>query len=114
MLKPEPLALAAEMVRLEPPVLVSVSERLELLPICTFPKARLVRFGVSVPCDVPVPDSGRFKVESEPLELKATFPLKVPADCGANVTEKEALCPAPNVSGTTMPFTMKLAPERVT
>ena len=36
--KPVPLALASEMVTVAPPVLVSVSERLELLFFCTLPK----------------------------------------------------------------------------
>jgi hypothetical protein len=48
-LKPVPLATAAEMVRLVPPVLVNVSERLELFPTCTFPNPRLVGFAVSAP-----------------------------------------------------------------
>ena len=49
MLKPVPLALAAEIVRLVPPVLVSVSERLELLPTVTLPNARLLGLAVRVP-----------------------------------------------------------------
>ena len=50
-LNPAPLALAAEMVRLDPPVLVSISDRLELLPICTFPNDKLLGFVVSAPWD---------------------------------------------------------------
>jgi hypothetical protein len=39
-----------------------------------------VGFAVSVPCDTPVPDSGRFMVELEAFEVKATLPLELPAD----------------------------------
>jgi len=35
--KPVPLKFASEMVTADPPVLVNVSERLELLPFCTLP-----------------------------------------------------------------------------
>ena len=48
-LKPVPLATAAEIVRLVPPVLVRVSDRLELAPTWTLPNARAVGFGVNVP-----------------------------------------------------------------
>ena len=36
--KPVPLMFAPEIVTADPPVLVNVSERLELLPFCTLPK----------------------------------------------------------------------------
>ena len=49
MLNPVPLADAAEIVRLDPPVLVRVSDKLELLPSCTLPNARLVGFAANVP-----------------------------------------------------------------
>ena len=44
--KPVPVAAAAEMVRLEPPELVRVSFRVFVLPTATFPKVKLVGFGV--------------------------------------------------------------------
>ena len=86
-----PLALAAEMVRLDPPVLVSVSDRLELLPICTFPKARLLGFGVSVPGVTPVPVSGMPRFESEPLEVMLTLPLTAPLAVGLKSTVNDVL-----------------------
>src|SRR5271157_517796 len=64
-LNPAPLAVAAEIVRLDPPELVSVSDKVVLLPTWMFPKARLVGLAVSVPCVTPVPDSGRFMVGLE-------------------------------------------------
>ena len=45
-LTPVPVAVAAEIVRLELPELVRVSFRVFVLPRTTFPKAKLVGFGV--------------------------------------------------------------------
>ena len=55
---PAPVTLAAEMVRLEPPELVSVSLSVLLLPTVTLPKLKLVGLGVIWPCVTPTPDSG--------------------------------------------------------
>ena len=85
-LNPAPLALAAEMVRLDPPVLFSVSDKFVLLPTCTLPNARLVGFAVSVPCVTPVPVSGMFRVESDPVDVMLTFPLTLPLAVGLNIT----------------------------
>ena len=49
MLKPVPLADAAEIVTLEPPLLVNVPERLLLLPTWTLPKPMLAGLDVSDP-----------------------------------------------------------------
>ena len=89
MLNPVPLALAAEIVRLVPPELVSVSDRVELLPTVTLPNARLLGFGVSVPCVTPVPDRGIF---NEPtLDVMAMLPETAPAAVGAKVAVNEVL-----------------------
>ena len=77
------------------------------------PNPRLVGFEVSVPCVTPVPDSGRFMVALEPSEVNATLPLRVPADCGANTTEKVTLWPDPRVRGKVKPLTVKLLPVTV-
>src|SRR5208282_1633339 len=110
-LNPVPPAEAAEIVRLDPPVLVRVSDKLELLPTCTLPNARLVGFAVSAPCVTPVPDSGRFMAAA--LEVKATLPLELPAVWGAKATEKVLLWPAPSVSGKVKPPRVKPVPVRV-
>ena len=44
---PAPVTLACVIVTANPPVLVSVSERFELLPVWTLPKARLAGFADS-------------------------------------------------------------------
>lgn len=53
---PAPLAVACEMVRLLPPVLVKVSVFALLLPTVTEPKAMLDGFGASVPTPMPAPE----------------------------------------------------------
>ena len=39
------------------------------------------------------------------------FPVKLPADWGAKVTLKDAVCPADRVRGVLMPDTLKPVPE---
>jgi hypothetical protein len=109
----DPDQFACEMVIVDPPVLVRVSDKLALLPTCTFPKARLVGFAVSAPCVTPVPDSGRFMAASEALEVKATLPLELPAVWGVKATEKVVLWPPPSVSGKVKPPKVKPVPVRV-
>ena len=79
------------MVTLEPPVLVTVSDRDLLLPTVTLPKLSDVGFGPSVPCEAPVPDSGMFRVVFEALEMMLTLPLAPEAEAGAKVTVKVVL-----------------------
>jgi hypothetical protein len=90
-LKPLPLAIAAEIVRLDPPLLVSVSDKLELLPTCTVPNARLVGFAASVPGTTPVPESGMLSVELDASETMLSDPLAEPALPGAKIAVKLTL-----------------------
>lgn len=107
---PVPLGVAAEMVTVDPPVLVRVSERFLLLPTWTLPKARLVGFDDSVPCVTPVPESGMLRLGLDPLEVMATLPLAAPAAAGANFTENDVLCPAVKVAGKVNPLRLKPVP----
>jgi hypothetical protein len=109
-LNPVPLAEAAEMVRLDPPELVSVSDKLLLLPIWTLPNPRLVGFAVSVPCVTPVPESGMLKLGFEPFEVMLTLPLAAPLVVGANSTVNDVLWPAFNVKGKASPLRLNPAP----
>lgn len=86
-----PVILAAEMVTFAPPVLVSVSDRLELLPICTFPNERLTGFADSAPGVTPVPETGMVSVGFDPLDVMVTLPLAAPVATGANCTLKVVL-----------------------
>lgn len=79
-LNPGPLIAAAEIVRLDPPVLVSVSAKLALLPTWTLPNARLVGFAVNMPWVTPLPESGMLKFESDAVEVMLTLPVELPAD----------------------------------
>ena len=112
-LNPVPLAVTAETVRLDPPLLVKVSDKLELLPSCTLPKPTLVGFAVSAPRVTPVPESGMLKVGFEPLDVMAMLPLAAPLPVGANITVNDALWPALNVKGKAKPLRVKPLPVRV-
>lgn len=102
--KVAPVTFACVIVTLEPPVLVTVSDRLVLLPTCTLPNPSEAGFGDSVPCVAPVPDKGMLKLEFEPSEVITTLPLVAPLAVGANTTVNEVLCPALKVKGKLSPL----------
>lgn len=86
-----PVTVDCEMVTDDPPVLVSVSDKLELLPTCTLPKPRLLGFGLNVPCLTPVPESGMPKLGFDPLDVMLTLPLTVPLAVGLKSTVNDVL-----------------------
>jgi hypothetical protein len=91
-LNPAPLVIATwEMVKLAPPVFVTVSDRVCLLPTCTVPKLKLVGLEVRGPAAAPVPDRAMFNVGFDAVELIVMVPLAAPAAVGANETLKVAL-----------------------
>jgi hypothetical protein len=79
------------MVTLEPPELVSVSDRVALFPTCTLPKLRLDGLPVRLPAVMPVPDSGTVRFPFDPLLIMVRFPLLVPVELGVKVMVKEVL-----------------------
>lgn len=85
------LELAPEIVTLEPPELVTVSDFEVLFPTCTEPKDRLEGFEPSVPADAPVPLSGIVSVGFEPSEVMVRLPDALPPADGANFTVKLAV-----------------------
>jgi hypothetical protein len=95
-------------VTLEPPVLVTVSDRDCLLPTITLPKLRPVGFDPRAPGVTPVADNGMARVGLVAFEVIVTLPVTLPADAGVNVAVKVALCPAVSVAGVVMP--LKLTP----
>ena len=107
-LNPDPLTVICEMVRALLPTLVSVSERVLLLPVATVPKLRLEGFAASWPGVTPVPDSGTFKEFAS--ELMAILPFTLPLDIGAKLTFKFALWPTPSVNGSVKPDTLNPDP----
>ena len=112
-LNPVPLAVAAEIVRLDPPVLVSVSDKLVLLPIWTLPNARLVGLAAKAPGVTPVPDSGMLKLGFGPLEVMLTLPLAAPLVVGEKSTLYVALWPAVSVTGKDRPLKLNPVPLAV-
>ena len=104
--KPAPLAVACEIVTVDPPVLVKVSDLLLLLPTWILPKARLEGLGVRVPAESPVPEKLSttvlffcFPFFSSAVIANETLPLKFPLPVGANVIAVEVPFPACTVSG---------------
>ena len=97
------------MVTLDPPVFVTVSERVCLLPTNTDPKLRLVGLDVSAPAATPVPENEIFNVGFDAVEVMVIVPLAAPAVVGANETLKVALWPEVKVTGAVIP--VRLNPE---
>ena len=113
MLNPVPVAVACEIVTLDPPVLVSESVKVRLLPTWALPKARLAGLEVSWPAAVPVPESETVKVELEALETTVMPPLTLTADCGVNTALKGTLAPGLSTNGTLSPLMLNPAPVAV-
>jgi hypothetical protein len=88
---PLPVIPAWEIVTLDPPLFVTVSERARLLPTVTLPKLRLLGFAPSAPAVTPVPDNGIANEGLAPSEVIVTAPFALPLDCGAKVTVKVVL-----------------------
>lgn len=107
---PVPLKLACEMVTVDPPVLVRVSDKFALFPTCTLLKARVGAFAASAPGVTPVPESGMLKLGSEALEVRLTLPLAAPLAVGEKRTVNDALCPAANVKGKASPLKLNPVP----
>ena len=99
-----------EIVRADPPEFVSFSARVELLPVVTFPKLRLVGLDVSWPGAEPVPDNGTFRAELDAFDVIARLPLALLPDVGVKVTLKLTLWPTLKVIGKLKPLALKPDP----
>lgn len=71
-------------------MLVTVSERVFVLPTVTVPKAKLGAVADSAPAVVAVPDTDAVRAELEASLVMERLKLSVPADCGANTMLKDA------------------------
>ena len=109
----DPVTFACEIVTLEVPELVSVSDRLLLPPTGTEPKLRLGGFAAIVPAEVPVPESEILSVGFDPLLVTTTLPLTSPLACGAKPTLKDVLWPGERVNGSVSPLRLKPLPLTV-
>jgi hypothetical protein len=109
-LNPPPLGVIWEIVTADPPEFVSFSATVELLPVVTFPKLRLVGLAASWPGVTPVPDSGTFRAGLDAFEVISRLPLTELPDVGAKVTLKLTLWPALKFVGKVDPLALKPEP----
>jgi hypothetical protein len=103
-LKAEPVTLLEEIVRLDPPLLVTVCDNNCVLPTCTLPKPRLAGLAETAAGVAPVPERATLNDELDALLEMDTVPGLLPADWGANVTLNVLLCPAAKVRGSVSPL----------
>jgi hypothetical protein len=114
--KPMPLMFACEIVSADPPVLVSVSERLELLVVRTLPKESVdddaARAGEpgNWACAIPVPESAILRVELSAVDTTARVPLADPVAVGAKITVNVTLCFGESAIGMLSPLIEKPTP----
>ena len=94
------------------PVALSVPVPVPLAPTVTFPKVIVPGVTLSCPCGTaavdPLNEIARFGFEA--FDEIVRLPVKLPEDCGANVTVSDAVSPGPKVSGMLTPELLKLAP----
>lgn len=102
-LNPVPLTPTCEMVTLEPPEFVTVSDSVCLVFTVTLPKPRLVGFDPNAPTAIPVPDRDIVNVGFDASELMVTLPAALPVVVGAKLAVKVVLWEAFRVSGVVIP-----------
>lgn len=98
--KPVPLIATCEMLTDEPPLLVKVSDRGWLVPVCTVPKSKLDGFGNKPPPVTPVPVSGTVTEPSEALLVMERVPVNAPAVLGEKTRLTGVVWPASIAMGT--------------
>ena len=98
----------------DPPLLLSVSDRVLLLPTCTLPKLRLVELALIVPAVTAVPESVMLNEGLDASLVTVNVPDGVPAAVGVNTTLTEVLAPAARLNGTVAPLTLYPVPVAVT
>jgi len=106
--KAAPVKLACEMVTPDPPVLVTVSDKLPESPACTVGKVRLAGLGESVPAEpaaTALPEADRETSISPLWFSKEIVTDGAPAAAGWNLTLKGADWPAASIRGRVTPVT---------
>lgn len=113
------LVLASDVIVTGEPVAVRIPVVVTLLPTLMLPKLYVDGASVNCPAAPPVPDSGKAEFESDALRLWSPFKIRIametspasePAETGAKVTLKDAVCPGERLSGHTIPVTLKPGP----
>jgi len=103
-LKPEPVTLACEMVRLAPPEFCRVSVCVVLPPTATVPKLKLEGLVLNTPVTIPVPAKGTFRTLPDPVLVSARLAITPPTDCGWKTMLKLVDCPGARVVGNVNPL----------
>lgn len=96
------------------PLALSVPVCVPLVPTTTLPTLTELTANVPALCATADPVKLMLKVGFEAFESIATLPGKLPADSGAKVTVKDALCPGNKVMGADIPEILKPVPATVT
>lgn len=109
-----PLVVTPEIATAVPPLLVTVSERVALLPTVTLPKLRFDALTATDPNEAPVPERGTVIVGFDAFDKIVALPLAVPEEVGVKLTTKLVLWPAFRVNGRLIPFTLYPLPLAVT
>ena len=91
-------------VTFDPPVLVNFAGKVCVLPAVTDPKLKLAGVIVNVPAVTALPVREIASAGEEPVLAITKFRFSLPADCDANATLKDALCPAASVKGKVKPL----------
>jgi hypothetical protein len=102
------LGVMPEIVKDDPPELVSVSDSVALVPAATLPKLRLAGLAEIWPGVVPVPERETLSEGFDAFDVTVRPPLILPLDAGANVTLKLTLWPGFKAPGKLKPL-LKLA-----
>lgn len=113
-MKPDPLTAAFEIVTLDPPEFVNVSDKDCVPPTVTVPNAKLLGCNVIAPAVAPVPDNGMVRVGLGASEVMLMLPLVDPDAIGAKVKVKLVLCPPLKVRGVLIPPSAKPDPLTAT
>jgi hypothetical protein len=99
-------------VTFEFPLLVNVTLKVLLLPLCTLPKLKLVGLTPNNCVEAnPVPVNEMANGELGPLLTRDTDPLTLEVDVGENATLRVVLPPAAIVAGTARPLMLKPVPD---
>ena len=104
MLNPDPATAACEIVMLDPPVLVRVSDRVCFVPTGTVPKLRLAGLAPRTPATAPVPVSPMINSGFVAFDVIAIAPLAPPVVVGMKEIVKLVLCAGFSVSGAEIPL----------
>jgi len=107
---PLPVTLALDRVTASPPVFVTETAMVLLVPTVTFPKLTLAGLALNDPGPTPVPDKGISNGEFDASDVMVKVPLDELAATGLKVTLNETLWFGLSVTGSVNPLLENPAP----